>query len=514
MAVRHPKKPRSRGQRMCAFMEQYCIVPEGMKVGQPLELEPFQKKFLLDVYDNPDTTYDAILSTAKKNGKTSLIAGIVLGHTIGPERMQNSHIVSGAMSREQAALVFNLAVKMANLNPKLEGLYRYSPSGKRMVGLKANVEYKATSAEASTAQGQSPVMVVLDEAGQVRGPTSDFIEALSTAQGAYDNPLRIIISTQAPSDADFLSILIDDAIRSKDPHTVCHVYQALKDCGLMDKKQWREANPALGKFRSLTDLEKQLTRAARLPSLENSVRNLLLNQRVSLDSLWLAPSIWKANSGAIDPDVFRDATYVSLGLDLSKRNDLTAAVLSAKDDLGVMHLKPYVFIPEKGLAEKELRDKAPYQEWVKQGHLILVPGTTLDYEWVCHYLKREIEEKDILIHSVNFDRWRIQELQAAAGRAGFAQLAEWKEVGQGYKDLSPRIEHMETLLLQEKIRHGSHPLLNMAAAVAITVRDPANNRKLDKSKSTQKIDPLVAAVMSVGAFMVQKEEFDVRALIG
>jgi phage terminase large subunit-like protein len=80
--------------------------------------------------------------------------------------------------------------------------------------------------------------------------------------------------------------------------------------------------------------------------------------------------------------------------------------------------------------------------------------------------------------------------------------------------MSPRIEAFETYMLQEKIRHGAHPLLNMAASNAIVTRDPAGNRKIDKSKSTQKIDPLVAAVMAVGAFMNQEAEFSVDALIG
>jgi phage terminase large subunit-like protein len=79
--------------------------------------------------------------------------------------------------------------------------------------------------------------------------------------------------------------------------------------------------------------------------------------------------------------------------------------------------------------------------------------------------------------------------------------------------MSPRVEHFESLLLQGRIRHGAHPLLNMAAANAIALKDAAGNRKLDKAKSTQRIDPLVAAVMAAGVFMVQAPAFDVGAFI-
>ena len=77
-----------------------------------MKLLPFQKKFILDVYDNPAGTSRAYLSVARKNGKSALIAAILLAHIVGPEAKQNSQIVSGARSRDQAALVFKLAEKI------------------------------------------------------------------------------------------------------------------------------------------------------------------------------------------------------------------------------------------------------------------------------------------------------------------------------------------------------------------------------------------------------------------
>jgi phage terminase large subunit-like protein len=507
-------KALTRGQRVLAFAEAYCLVPEGAKVGAKLKLEPFQRKFILDIYDNPKGTRRAIMSIARKNGKSALIAALMLAHIVGPEAKQNSQVVSGAMSRDQAALVFNLASKMLDLQPLFAGLYRTIPSTKRIIGLRKNVEFRALSADGTTAHGLSPILAILDEVGQVRGPMTPFIEAITTSQGAHENPLLVMISTQAPSDADFLSMQIDDAKRSGDPHTVCHVYEADADCDLLDESQWAKANPALNTFRSKKDLEEQLKQASRIPSIEASARNLLLNQRVALESLWLAPGVWKENGGLPDLEVFRSGTYVSMGLDLSQRNDLTAAVLAAKDDDGVVHLLPFVFSPTEGMAERENRDKAPYTAWVKAGQLVAVPGKVLDYEWVSEWLRLKLGELGISPSSVQFDRWRINEMKQAAERAGFAQDAEWCEIGQGFKDMSPRVEMFEQLLLQGKLRHGAHPLLNMSAANAIAVSDPANNRKLDKSKATQRIDPLVAAVMAVGAFTDQGSALDIAAMIG
>jgi phage terminase large subunit-like protein len=225
----------TRGTKVIEFIEKLCPVPEGKLVGQPLKLMPFQRQFILDIYDNPKGTSRAYLSVARKNGKSSLIAGILLAHIIGPEARTNSQIISGARSRDQAALVFKLAEKMVRLSPHLMQIVKIVPSQKMLVGLLRNVEYKAISAEAGTAHGLSPVLAILDEVGQVRGQQDAFIEAIETAQGAHDDPLLIAISTQAATDGDLFSIWLDDAKNAKDKRIVSHVYSAPKDCDVMDR---------------------------------------------------------------------------------------------------------------------------------------------------------------------------------------------------------------------------------------------------------------------------------------
>ncbi len=247
----------TRGERVCAFVEKYLKVPEGAKVGQPIKLAEFQRKFILDIYDNPAGTRRAYLAIARKNGKSALIACLLLAHLVGPEAKLNSQLVSGARSRDQAALVFALASKMVQLSPELSKLVRIVPSGKRLIGLAMNTEFRALAAEGSTAHGLSPVFAILDEVGQVKGPQDDFVDAITTAQGAHDEPLLVAISTQAPTDADLFSVWLDDAERSNDPSIVCHVYTAPEGCELDDEAAWKAANPALDLFRSRRDVEEQ-----------------------------------------------------------------------------------------------------------------------------------------------------------------------------------------------------------------------------------------------------------------
>lgn len=479
----------TRAERVIQFIERYCVTPEGADVGKPLELADFQKQFIRDIYDNPAGTRRAYLSLARKNGKSGLIAGLLLAHLVGPEAKLNSQIVSGAMSRDQAALVFNLASKMVQLFPKLAQLVKIIPSGKRLLGLPLNTEYRALAADGKTAHGLSPVLAILDEVGQVRGPQSDFIDAITTSQGAHAEPLLIAISTQAAADADLFSVWLDDAERSADPRIVCHLYAAPEGCDLLDEAAWRAGNPALGLFRSLDDLREQMTQAQRMPSMENSARNLLLNQRVSTESPFISPEVWKA-CGSV-PQSLDGAVFA--GLDLSARTDLTALVLIARVE-GIWQVRPYFWTPAEGLFDRAQRDRAPYDVWKREGYLRTTPGATVDYEHVALDMAEILADVDI--RAIAYDRWRIDVLKKEFERIGInLPLVEW---GQGYKDMAPALDHLEAELLNGRVAHGFHPVLSMCAANAVITKDPTGSRKLDKARATGRIDGLQAMAMAFG----------------
>lgn len=490
----------TRGERVVAFIHAFCKVPEGKLVGQPVQLEPFQTKFILDVYDNPVATEMAILSMAKKNAKTSLIAMLVLAHVVGPEARQNSQITSGARSREQAGQVFNYASKMIALDEDLERLTRIVPSSKTIIGLSKNVTYKASSAEAKTAHGGSPVVVILDEVGQVVGPTDEFTDALLTSQGAHDDPLVLVISTQASSDADMLSIWIDDVLkageqgREPDPHVVVHLYEAPKDCNLMDRDAWAAANPALGTFRSLRDVEKQADAANRMPSKENDFRNKILNQRVQRVSPFINPTTFNANGG--EPASLAGMVVYG-GLDLSDSVDLTALTLIGVDPDGIHHWHCYAWTPEETMAEREKRDRCEYSTWRKQGFLQPMPGKTIDLEILAHQIGEICE--GLQVETINGDPWHMKGLEKELERQGIALPIE--HFGQTVKNYAPAMNAVEKLMIDGKVRHGGHPILRWCSANTRVWADGPNNRKPDKKHSTGRIDALVASVMAEGAIV-------------
>jgi phage terminase large subunit-like protein len=486
----------TRAERVIAFIERHCPTPDGARAGHPIKLDAFQRRFITAIYDNPHGTRRALLSLARKNGKTTLIAGLLLAHLVGPEAKLNSQLVSGAMSRDQAALVFNLAAKMVQLSPTLTKIVRIVPSGKRLLGLPLNTEYKALAADGKTAHGLSPVLAILDEIGQVRGPQSDFVDAITTSQGAHEAPLLIAISTQAASDADLFSIWLDDAKSSNDLRIVCHLYEAPAGCDLMDATAWKAANPALGLFRSEDDMREQMLQARRMPSMENTARNLLLNQRVSIESPFVSPDVWKSCGAA--PSRLDGAVYC--GLDLSARTDLTALVMVALVD-NRWQVFPHFWTPEQGLQERARRDRAPYDLWARQGLLHTTPGATVDYEHVAQNMAALLSDLDV--RAIAYDRWRIDVLRKELEDIGAAlPLLEW---GQGYKDMAPALDALEAELLNGRIAHGMHPVLTLCAANAVITKDPTGARKLDKSRATGRIDGMQALAMAIGVATRQEE---------
>lgn len=496
-------KPLTRGERVIAFIQRFCLVPEGTLLGKPVNLLPFQRKFILDVYDNPHGTSRAYLSIARKNGKTGLIACLLLAHIVGPEAYQNGRIVSGARSRKQAAEVFNYAAKMIMMSPELSKLARIVPSSKMIVGLARNVEYQASSAEAKSAHGGSPILAILDEVGQIKGPTDDFVEAIETSQGAYEGRAMLFaISTQAATDNDLFSRWIDDAATSKDPRIVSHIYTAPADCDLLDRDAWAAANPALGVFRSVKDVEDFSLFASRMPTKEASFRWLFLNQRIDASAPFVTPAVWRACDVPVVDD-FKGLPVFG-GLDLSEVNDLTALVLMAPRD-GVWHVKPTFWLPGDSLRERAKADRVPYDVWSApdadgKRFLEATPGPTVDYEFVAAHLRGLFDTLDI--RKIAFDRWNWRHLKPWLLAAGFAEEqldgdnAVFEPFGQGYASMSPAMRDLESLLLNKKLAHGGHPVLTMCMMNATVRQDPSGNRKLDKQKSRGRIDGAVALAMA------------------
>jgi len=233
--------------------------------------------------------------------------------------------------------------------------------------------------------------------------------------------------------------------------------------------------------------------AQRMPSREASFRNLILNQRVDTTAQFLSAAVWTPCSAAVDTSRLKGRKCFA-GLDLSASRDLTALVLTFEDEDGAYDVLPFFWLPADDLREREDTDRVPFVRWRDEGFLLTCPGRTIDPKGVA--LKIAELHGEYKIEAVAFDRWRIQDLKRELDAIGCD--VSLVPHGQGFRDMSPSLDVLERAVFEAKLRHGGHPVLTWCASNAKAQSDPAGNRKLDKMKSTGRIDGLVALTMALG----------------
>jgi phage terminase large subunit-like protein len=363
------------------------------------------------------------------------------------------------------------------------------------------VRYRALSQDAGVAHGLSPKLHISDELGRVSGPRSSLFEAVETGAMAAERPLTIIISTQAESDNDLLSVLIDDAQREgTSSRTRLFLFTVPSDADPWDESNWALANPALNDFQSLAEVRELAAVARRMPAQEAAFRNLVLNQRVNAEiGHFLSQEVWQQNGEPPDLSVLETAP-VWIGLDLAVVNDLCAVVLAAERD-GVWHIKPAYFIPAVGVAERSRHDRVPFDLWLRDGFAIEVPGKTVNMDFVAQFLLPVLSELDV--RAIACDRFFRPVLAQAFLKLGYEP--PFQDFG-GPKTMAPAVTAIETLLLEGRIRHGGHPLLTWNALNARVVTDDLGNRRFTKTRSSGRIDGLIALTNAIGAAALAQPE--------
>ena len=495
----------ARAKRNADWVHAHLRVPEGRLVGKNVKLSPAQMEWMELIYGSPTRTF--ICSLPRKNGKTSFSAMLLLLHLVGPEAKPNGQLFSAAQSRDQAAILFALAAKMVRMSSELSQYVAIKESGKQLVCADLGTVYRALSADASTALGLSPSLVIHDELGAVRGPRSDLYEALETASAAQESPLSIVISTQAPGANDLLSTLIDDALSKADARTKCILYSVPMDADPFDPEVLAKAQPNWH-LMNHEEVLKMASDAKRMPSRENSFRNLVANQRVESKNPYVSRAIWMENGAEPAP---LEGKRVYGGLDLSSVSDLTSLVLVSED--GDVH--PTFWLPGEGLFEKSKHDRVPYDLWLDQGHLLVTPGRAIEYEYIAEYLRGLFDRVDIV--KLAFDRYNMRFLKPWLERVGFTEeeLEKFEDFGQGFVSMSPALRDLEARLLSKQLKHGNHPVLEMCAKNAVAIEGPTTGtRKFAKAQASGRIDGMVSLAMAVGVMPMEIETESVYSTRG
>ena len=189
------------------------------------------------------------------------------------------------------------------------------------------------------------------------------------------------------------------------------------------------------------------------------------------------------------------------GLDLSSTTDITAFVLVFPpiDDDDKYYVLPYFWLPEENIDLRVRRDHVPYDVWQRQGFFNVTEGNVVHYGFIEQFIEKLGEKYQI--KEIAFDRWGAVQMVQNLENMGFTVAA----FGQGFASMSPPTKELMKLVLEKKIAHNGHPVLKWMIDNIYIRQDPAGNIKIDKQKSTEKVDGAVALVMGLARALVHQD---------
>lgn len=476
---------------------------KGEWAGQQFLLSPWQAFILMVLFGWKSPSgyrrfFIAYLQVARKNGKTTFLAGIGL-YLAFADNEPGAEVYCAATKRDQAKILHAEATRMRAQSPEL---------AKRIKAYRDNLhvnekaqKFEPIGSDADTTDGLNSHGNLVDELHKHK--TRDLWDVLTSGTGARRQPLTIAITTAGFDlqsicweQRDYAEKILKGAIR--DDSFFAFVAEPDKDDDWHDERTWVKGNPNLGVSVYLDNLRQDYRKAAASPAGQNAFRRLRLDEWTEQEDRWIEMAAWNA-CPAIERALEGARCYG--GLDLSSTTDLSALVLVfPPDQWPEWTVLPYFWMPEDGLLDRARNDRVPYDAWVRDGWIKATPGNLIDYDWVREDVKRTAGL--FRLEEIAYDRWNSSGLVTQLTGDGL----EMVPMGQGYASMSAPAKEMMRLLLAKQINHMDNPVLRWMASNVMAVQDPAGNIKPDKAKSRHRIDGIVAMIMAIDRAMRHGEK--------
>ncbi len=475
------------------FMHSLSI-PEGPNAGKPVVLAPFQRQFIEGAMARE--TANAILSIGRGNGKSAITAGLALGGLIGVwDRQPRREIIAATRTRDQGRIIWQFVAGFAETLPlelQRRLIYRRAPRLEiEFEGDGGGHVLRVIAADGKSALGGAPTMAILDERGHWALDRGDELEhALLSGLGKRDGR-AFLISTSASDDTHPFSRWIDDPA----PGSYVQEHRPAPGLPADDLESLLIANPGAphGIGGSPEWLQAQGKRSiARGGSSLTSFRLYNRNERVSGESRDLLITLDEWLNCETDTLPPREGGVV-IGIDLGGSASMTAAAFywpqtGRLECLGTFPSMPSLL--DRGQADGVA---GRYVEMQERGELTVLGDKTVPVApWLAEVM-RQVEGQNVT--AITMDRYKQAELGEALNRAGVRAPCVWR--GQGFRDGGEDCERFRRAAFDGLVKARPSLLLRSAFADAVCLRDPANNLKLAKARSTGRIDAAAASVLAV-----------------
>lgn len=484
---------------------------KGTWVGKPFALEPWQQWVVgcLIGWKRADGTRrfrSAHLEVARKNGKTAIAAVLAL-YFLLLDGEAGAEVYSVATKKDQAKLCHGEARRMVRSSPALR---KYIALFRDALTVEASdSKFVPLGADSDTLDGLNVSTAICDELHAWKW--RDLWDVVETATGARSQPIMISTTTAGSGRGGVWWERRDAAVKmlqgvAPNDELFAAIYTLDEGDDWTDERVWTKGNPNLGVTLQRDELRGRVREALASPGKQNAVKRLRLNVPTQLAVLAFDLGKWDRCAGPVSWEGLAGRECFG-GLDLSQRTDLSAlAWVFPPADAG----EPWkallrYWLPEADLVERCRRDRAPYDQWARDGFLELTDGETIDYDVVEARVLDDAKWFDV--RCLAFDRYFANQLTTRLLDEGLTV----EGYGQGYASMNGPWKELEGLIASGRFAHGGHPVLRFNAACTAVKTDPAGNQKPDKATSTGRIDGVVAVLMGLGkAITAETEVSDYR----
>jgi phage terminase large subunit-like protein len=495
------------------FFTECLTHAKGELAGQPVVLEPWEQSIIANAFgwkrrsDGTRRYRKVFVFVPRKNGKTTLVAGIVLlGLFVDGE--PGAEVYSAAAEKDQAKICFDIAKSMTMGDKDLCARAEIYLNSIVLKG--TNSFYKPLSADAHTKHGYNAHFVVIDELHAQ--PNRNLVDVLETSVGSRRQPMIIYITTSDYERESICNEVHGYACKVRDgliddPHFLPAIYEASRDDDWTSEATWKKANPNYGVSLKPEYMRAECEKAKNTPSYENTFKRLMLNIRTEQARRWLQMDKWDACPSQIDLESLRGRPCYG-GLDLANISDIASFALAFPEEVGYT-IVVYNWAPEDTAEEREMKQGVPYLTWGKQGFIELTPGNSIDYR----YIRKRINEisKIYNLIEIAYDPWNATHIATELGEEDGFKMIQFR---QGFQSMNEPSKEMERLVMTGILNHGGNPVLRWQASNVSAKSDPAGNIKPDKESSSDKIDGIVASIMAIGRAMVTPDQVSVYSTRG